>query len=120
MSNEKVVRLVEAVAKKTQGGMLAWKETEFSGVFQTSFPTHSVRISMGPSPNDDSIDVIFQIIDGQGELVEEIRDPELNGKMDKPFTQMHEMYESARRSAKGVDSAIDAILEALSAGTSNP
>lgn len=114
MSSERVANLLMALKKKTDLGELHWTETESRAVFQVSFASYSVRLYQDANPFDsDETDIVFQIINDSGDVVEEVRDTELSSWFEKPFVFMRDLYESARRRAMGVDDAIDEIMRSL-------
>jgi hypothetical protein len=54
-----------------------------------------------------------QIFDADGALLEEVADPDLKDFLTDPFKVMRTIDETARRSAMGVEQALDRILGAL-------
>lgn len=116
MSYQKIAHLVVLLSRKTKEGKLAWSATERNGVFQVSFPSHSVRIFEKLVPHDEGgqrLDMVAQIIDYNGDVVEEVSDEDLKGMVAGPYTTMRDMFETARRQAMGVESAIDGIIDEL-------
>lgn len=111
MSENKMLVLINKLAERTGKGNLEWKSTEASGVYQTSFPKYSVRLAIRKNQRVADLDYVVQIIDNSGELVEEVDDTDF-GSGDH-YEVMKELYEGARRKAKGVDDALDSILEDL-------
>lgn len=112
MSYPKIARLVEALLTQTESGSLQWSTTEKSDTFQASFPRYSVRL-YPEETNNIEFDYVLQILNDLGEIVEEVSDPDLIDVMQTPFTKMRNLHESARRSAMGVESALDDILNYL-------
>ena len=109
MSYPKIAKLVEALLTQTENGSLQWEPTEKSDTFQASFPRYSVRLFVRHVSEFD-VDYILQIINDFGDIVEEISDPDLNDVLDSAYRKMREVHEAARRSAMGVESALDEIL----------
>lgn len=112
MSYPKIARLIETLLSQTEAGTLQWAQTEKSEVFQASFPRYSIRIYPENSSNLQP-DYFLQILNEVGEIVEVVSDPDLRDVMDMAFTKMQNLYEGARRSAMGVESALDEILDFL-------
>jgi hypothetical protein len=114
MSYEKIAKMLVVLKERTDVGDLPWSETEEGGVFQSSFSNYSVRILREQNPfEQDEIDIVLQIINDKGDVVEQVRDPDLAQWFQKPFIFMRDLYESARRRAMGVDDAIDEIMRSL-------
>ncbi len=115
MSYPKVAQLVNLLSKNTIVGKITWEETDKTGVFQTSFPDYTVRHFPRQSPNqpEGSMDFIVQVINSNGELVEEVSDEDLRDYLEEPYQLMKTMHELARRQVMGVESAIDSILNTL-------
>jgi hypothetical protein len=59
--------------------------------------------------------LVLQIYDENGALVEEVSDLEFNENdfVTAPFTFMNEIYTQARRTAMGVEQALDSLLKDL-------
>ena len=112
MSYPKMANLIYSLLRQTQNGQLKWDQTEKSEKFQASFPRYSVRLYMAQNNGFDP-DYMLQIINDFGDIVEEVADPELREVMENPFLTMKELYEMARRSAMGVEQALDDILKYL-------
>lgn len=112
MSYPKIARLVEALLTQTENGSLQWEQTEKSDTFQASFPRYSVRLFMRYA-NEFEVDYVLQILNELGDIVEEVSDPDLKDVLDSAYKKMRELHETARRSAMGVESALDEILDFL-------
>jgi len=112
MSYPKIAKLVHALLEKTESGNLKWDATERSNIFQASFPRYSIRLYTQQSGQND-FDYVIQIINEDGDIVEEITDPDLAEVMTSPFKVLGRLHDVARRSAMGVDSALDEILDFL-------
>lgn len=112
MSHIKTAVMLQTLVDKTAAGKVIWAETEQSGAFQTSFPNYSVRIFEAQN-FENTTDFVLQITNADGDVVEEVRDPELTEFFEKPYVVMRDLHESARRRAMGVDDALDEILRSL-------
>lgn len=110
MSNEKLIGLVKRLNLSTAEGTINWGVTEKSGVFQSSLAGYAVRLDARKSRSlSGEIEYFITILDPFGDVVEEMGDEETEGQ----FLVMKNLYESARRTALGVDKAIDDILRDL-------
>ncbi|BBP57789.1 hypothetical protein [Pseudomonas sp. St316] len=112
MSYPKIAKLIDVLLKQTENGSLQWAQTETSDMFQASFPRYSVRLYI-QADNPIEVDYVLQILNELGEIVEEVSDPDLNDVMASPYQVMRRLHDAARRSAMGVESALDEILEFL-------
>lgn len=109
MSYPKIAKLVSVLLEQTSNGSLKWAQTEKSETFQASFPRYSIRIYLHSNQSD----YVLQILNELGDIVEEVSDPDLAGVLGSPFQKMRDLHDSARRSAMGVESALDDILNFL-------
>ena len=112
MSYPKIAKLVEVLLSQTENGLLQWESTEKSEMFQASFPRYSVRLSIR-YVSDIDIDYVLQILNEFGDIVEEVSDPDLKDVLESAYKKMRVLHEAARRSAMGVESALDEILSFL-------
>ena len=108
MSYPKVARLILLLIEQTNDGRLSWEPTDRKDVFQANFPRYSVRILTVPAEFES--DVMLQIINDEGFIVESISDPQVNSHLEGAYTKMLALHESARRSAMGVEQALDDII----------
>ena len=114
MSNKKIANIVEKINEKTTAGLLEWESTETEGTYQVSFVNYSVRILSKYNPQyADENDYIIQVMNSNGELVEEVYDEEFKGFLDKAYDKMKNIHELARRQVMGVDKALESILDEL-------
>ena len=82
-------------------------DSDVEGVFEVSFSDFSVRIFFKGQ------DYIVTIVNAFGDVVDTVKDPDLNEFFSDPMKMMREIHEHARRKAMGIDAAIDSILEDL-------
>lgn len=119
MSYQKIADLVTKIYKKSNDGTIEWEATEKEGTYQLSFSNYSVRIFTKENKNiyDNNQyedDYILQILNDEGELVEETNDGQLSQLLgEKSFEIMKHLYEIARRQVMGVENALDSILNEL-------
>ena len=115
MTNEKYLRLVSLLIKRTSENTARWEQTSRDGVFALSLPDYTVRISMVRNV-DDTEDVKFHIVNSEGKVIDTFTDVEAaEGLVDKgpTYREMADLYDQARRQAFGVDKALDELIEEL-------
>jgi hypothetical protein len=112
MSYVKIATVVKRLHDKTNRGDVRWEQTSKEGIFRAAFPGYSVLILPRDAP-EGAIDYVVQIFDDEGALLEEVADPDLKDFLTDPFKLMRTIYETARRSAMGVEQALNRILGAL-------
>jgi hypothetical protein len=108
MSYQKIADLIFKLHEKTVLGKVKWETTTTEGVYQAVFAGYSIRISKYPE------DIVLQIYNEDGELIEEVNDSEVNKV--SPYTAwtlMLNLYETARRVAMGTEEALDSIMSIL-------
>lgn len=115
MSNPKFVRVVQLLLKKTlEDEDIIWEETSSEGMFSASFSDWSVLIGIRPSRSTpDSEDVFIQLVNYQGNVIDEIDDEDMRVYIDDAYNRMSDLYQAARRRALGVDEALNDILRNL-------
>jgi hypothetical protein len=113
MRDPKMVRLISKLAAKTFSRELAWASTEVDGWFEVTFPEYSIRIFQQLRRGETFI--VLRIYNANGQLIDEVDDSgfELSDFSEEPFSFMSKLYDAARRSAFGVDVAVDNILSSL-------
>ena len=112
MSYPKIAKLIDVLVTQTENGSLQWAQTETSDMFQASFPRYSVRLYTQQASSIE-VDYVLQILNELGEIVEEVSDPDLKEVMEGSYKVMRRLHDAARRSAMGVESALDEILDFL-------
>lgn len=115
MPYEKMARLVARLAARTEDGSVNWEETAVTGQFQLAFPNYSVLVLLQESKGQiaGALDVVLRVCNTAGDVVEEVADPDLEDILENPYQDMLELYQLARRSAMGVEDALNSILSAL-------
>ena len=106
------VSLVRKLAKKQEEGRLDWKETETDGQFQVSFSDYGLRIFQR-SGRGGSTDIIIAIYDAEGSVIDEFSDEDIKAEMENSYQVMSSLFGAARRSALGVEKALQNILNEL-------
>jgi hypothetical protein len=101
---DKLIQIAETVYNRTLGGEIKWEKTPDFNTFQSAFPNHSVLIQ-------DSRDAIyFKICNEEGQVIEELSEAQA---LNSGFSNLRDLYITARRTAMGVDQVLDEILETL-------
>lgn len=113
MSNAKIAKLLNLLIEKTESGELEWEPTVKSDVFQANFPRYSVRILTREGETGFDLDIVLQIINEEGMIVESVSDPQVSDFIESAFLRMRALHASARRIAMGVDRALDEIIDFL-------
>ena len=112
MSDERLLKLIQRLSDLTAKGRVAWKEAERGEAFLASFSGHSVSISVRKSRlSSDQSEYFIRILDQWGDTVEEVGDEDF--QTEQVFTMLKQLFEKARRIARGVDVALDEILREL-------
>lgn len=112
MSNEKIAKIIIALDEKTDLSQVVWGESSISG-YEAYFPRYTARIREQQEYERDSFNMVLEIINDSGEVIESLTDDDLSDYLVTPFTIMHNLFQKARRSAMGVDEAVDEILNFL-------
>lgn len=120
MADNRLIKIVGRLREKTIRGELIWEATFDEGVFSLSFSNYSILISLKPTKAaeipPDVEDLVLTIVNNEGITIEEVRDidfdkDDFDGEV--PFMVMNDIYKNARRSAMGIDEAINSILAEL-------
>lgn len=113
MSYQKIANLVKKIYEMSNDGLVVWEATEKEGTYQLSFSNYSVRLFERYVHQYEGNDYIIQIINSDGELVEETSDVDLKPLWDDSYNSMKHIYGTARRQVMGVENALDSILDEL-------
>ena len=115
MSYQKIADIITKISEKTKNESIEWETTEKEGVYQVSLSNYSVRVFKVPGRENpmEEEDYIIQVMNGQGEIVEEVSDVDIKSVLTDAYTMMKSTFELARRKAMGVDVALDSILGEL-------
>lgn len=113
------VVLVQRLHTQTVEGKLEWAAAKEENVVEAALGGYFVRLSTRPSTapgvTDESRDVILQIADVSGTVLEELTDADLAKQFafDDAYRVLSDIHARALRMVKGTDKALKAILEAL-------
>ena|ERR1700722_6106124 len=115
MSLTKQAGMVKKLAQLTKEGLIDWKSSLNQSSFQVSFRDNTVRITT--RDRDDEVDILIQLLNGNGEIVEIFSDVDLGNISTESgqtwFNLTQELLENARRKALGADKVLDEIIADL-------
>lgn len=129
MADPKLVKLIIGIHDRTIEGKIVWQKTALEDVFSKSFGNYSIQISSEPTKMDTpdaeigEEDIVVRIFDGEGTLMEEVRDSSFGSEMlggKYAFVYMEEILSTARRQAMGVEKALDSIIAEIYADEDIP
>lgn len=126
--NPKLAELVRRIHHRTQNGALVWEEGLSKDVFQVSFPKYTVQIAREFRQEDNSgteyIRYVIRILNEENAVIEEATDVDLAedflGGNENSYSVMENIYTIARRTAMGVEQALDALLATIGDVPSSP
>ncbi len=101
---DKLIQIAELVYQKTANGEINWEKTPDDNTFQTSFPRYSVLVQ------DANDTIVFKICNEEGQVIERLSEGQASNA---GFANLRDLYVTARRTAMGVDEALDEILQTL-------
>jgi hypothetical protein len=115
MSLTKQAGMVKKLAQLTKEGLIDWKSSLNQSSFQVSFRDNTIRITT--RDRGDEVDILIQLLNGNGEIVEIFSDVDLGNISTESgqtwFNLMQELLENARRKALGADKVLDEIIADL-------
>jgi hypothetical protein len=112
---DKITRFFTSLYFTTLDDKVQWDKALADDTYQTSFDNYSVRISKWCYPPNEE-EYFITIIDTEGEEIARIGPADLdnvtyNGK--SPWQAFRELFEKVRRTALGVEKALDDLLQSL-------
>jgi len=109
--------IIDILQRRTMDDKLVWEETEEEGFYQIAFPRYAVRVSKRPTKvsGTTGTDYLVSIYNTEGKLIDEVSDLDMQEDYtdSDPYYMMKELYDNARRSAMGVQTALGDILKNL-------
>lgn len=109
----KIRSFIEKMYRGTIDGNINWEETQYNGIYQSSFPNYSIHIMAGKENNDTPY-IEITIYNDEGKVIETIRDDDDSLRdMNDSYQRMEEIYETARSQAMGLEKALDDIIDYL-------
>ena len=114
----KLHEVVQSLKRRTDEGKLKWEVTLEESVYQTAFPEYIVKIGQRhtayDSGDNDSFDYYVLILNQDGTLIEDVDDVGLlQAGFEEAYQFLKGLHDGARRSALGVDKALDSLLFVL-------
>jgi hypothetical protein len=104
MADNRIVTLLRALYIKTQEGKLKWQPGP-EDTYLAAFSGYGVSVRRSRTT------YYLELLDSSGEVIDSSPDTRLTQIMGAGASQMmQDLFEMARRSAHGVDKAIDKIL----------
>lgn len=111
---DKRLRLIRSLHDRTSEGRIAWEPTNREREFQASFPDYTISIGMRPNRNREEEDYGLKLYNADFDLIEEIWDEDVQAEENLyPFVLLRDTYQTARRTAMGVEKALDRLLVEL-------
>ncbi len=110
-NEQKFVELLSQLRDRTRENKVKWSPSIHANVVQASFPHHTVQIEVQPYPL--KARYLLRILNGEGTLIEEMKDSQLESSFPDSRQILDELFVLARRQAFGVDQAIDELVEFL-------
>jgi hypothetical protein len=119
MTEEKLIQLVEKIESQTRAGNLNWEGTATDNEFQATLGNFVLRVARHVS-SDGSADFIINFVDKGGSDLESLSDIQLakiarkaGGYGVNAYDLMESIFKNAKRTALGVEKALDDILSEL-------
>jgi len=114
MLSNKIVTMVRRLFRMTQEEDLTWEETGHEGVYQLAVADYSVRVleKQGEDPKA-APKYLLQICNAKGVVLDQVTDSDINENIHDADEFMQDLYRRARRSAMGVETAVDRIIRNL-------
>lgn len=115
MSTDKLLILLSKLEERTDQGSVTWEITSNENQFQTVIGNYILRLLEVSGDFSPEPDYVLRIQDHDGAIIESISDTELHQMNPdyQAFQVMSKVFRLARRSAMGVDKAIDSIISEL-------
>ena len=117
MLENKFFLLLQRLHQKTADGTLGWEPGSAQGTFIATLGEFVVGIQAKPDPEyPDDPDIFIRVYNSEGTTIEEFSNATFRGVETgevNAYAMMKELSTRARRSAYGVEQAIDILLEHL-------
>ncbi|MBN9983820.1 hypothetical protein HFO68_29305 [Rhizobium laguerreae] len=108
MTLESRIELIKAVHQKTVEEKLNWEVGPTSNSFYVKIGENAISV------REIKDDYIIQLFNSDGEIVEEVADPEFSAAgYSTAFTLLRELFSMAKRNAYGSDRVVSNILSDL-------
>jgi hypothetical protein len=115
MTHDKLVTLLQKLEERTSASDIEWERTAYENRFQTTVGGYTLSLSQSESEVPDSYDYVLRIHAADGAIVEAISDEEIHQSVPSfsAYKSMGNIFRGARRSAMGVEQAVDSIIQGL-------
>lgn len=119
MATNKHRLLFERLHNKTNRAELNWGETLEPDRFMVSFKDFSVTINPVSTEDPETDDYLIRICNASGDVVDSFTDNDIGKTIESAdersrfFKDFSNLFEMARRNARGADVALDSILQQL-------
>ena len=120
---EDQANLVKKLYDHSRKGQIPWQVTQANGRFSAVFKSGSVDISLNERfdmQEEETVhDVVFDIYNEKGRLVDSFSDVTLNQSSISPphfnswFSVCNNLFEIARRNASGADKVVKGIIQEI-------
>ena len=115
MAYEKLISLANRLYQESAAGRVNWGSSSDENTFQVSFPKYSIVVARIPDEEHDGAEyIVLRILNQDGQIIEELNQGEAYREN---FPNMEELFALARRTAMGVEQALDDLLRNLELGT---
>ena len=116
-AEEKLWLLIQTLVMKTAQGAVVWEATAAKNAYQASFPEYGVRIVESQRPDYSDPTYLLEVLDGNGKVIERADNTDVLEAVPQAGIQarrtMRDLYNTARRHALSVDTALDSLLSEL-------
>lgn len=112
MSDNRMALLVKRLVEKTNKKELAWEATAAEDEFAVAFSSYAVTVSHDP----DEDEYLVTLSDSGGQVIDELSPSDFESydlNYEDPAQVFALLYSEARRTAMGIDEALDSILAEL-------
>jgi hypothetical protein len=120
MSLEKPRKLMEVLVRRTRAGEIDWQES-FPDLFQVSFKDNSVQLRSVPDDERETVVYTVSLLNSEGEVADRFTDEDLDNDQfgttgQRWFKDLGDLYNMARRHARGADKVLNEILKEVDDG----
>jgi hypothetical protein len=118
MASKQQTLLLNRLISKTNKGELEWRAGPTSESFQVALKRNSIRITQTTPELSEHALFTIDVIDSNGDIVDDFTDYDLDmmefGEANAYYYQnMRDLFESARRRARGADKVLRDVLNEL-------
>jgi hypothetical protein len=107
MTNEKLVSAISLLLARTESNKIKWESDSWIDGYSIVFDENKVSVRYNGKYH------VFAIHDEDGNIIEEIADPEINKEFQSSQNLIAKIFELARRNSLGLDDILDNIIGKL-------